>query len=158
MNINNKKKASALKSLFFLVGIFIFLVGVFITVFSLILSLIDIDVLYGIISVGVFSLWYLYFHVADYQYIEFSDEDNKVLLRYYKIIRFGKGEYSSIEFPQNALKQAVFEDSMFGKLSDVTLIVKTKRGMAEFPSVSLSAVPKEDRTAMKTALYDIIHK
>jgi hypothetical protein len=38
------------------------------------------------------------------------------------------------------------------------LIVKTKRGPAEFPSVSLTAMPKADRTAMKTALYDIIHK
>lgn len=149
MNINNKKKASALKKIFFLVSVFI-------AVVSLILFLIDL--LYGIISVGVFSLWYLYFHVADYHYIEFNDENNMVLLRYYKTIRFGRGEYSSIEFPQNALKQAVFEDSIFGKLSDVTLIVKTKRGLAEFPSVSLSAVPKKDRTAMKTALYDIIHK
>ena len=149
MNISNKKKASAIKRLFFLLSVFI-------AVVSLILFMID--VLYGIIGVGVFSLWYLYFHVADYQYIEFSDEENKVMLRYYKTIRFGKSEYSSIEFPQNALLQANFENSVFGKLTDVTLIVKTKRGPAEFPSVSLTAMPKADRTAMKTVLYDIIHK
>ncbi len=151
MNITNKKKASAIKKMFFLVSVFI-------AVISLVLFLIDIDTIYGIISVGLFSLWYLYFHVADYNYIEFSDENNKILLRYYKTIRFGRGEYSSIEFPQNALQQAIFENSVFGKLTDVTLVVKTKRGPAEFPSVSLTAIPKTDRTAMKTALYNIIHK
>lgn len=148
MNISNKKKTSALKRLFFLVSVFI-------AAISLILFLID--VLYGIISVGAFSLWYLYFHVADYQYIEFSDEENKVLLRYYKAIKFGGGTYNSIEFPQNALLQANFENSVFGKLTDLTIVIKTKRGPAEYPSVSLTALPKDDRIKIKKSLNQIIN-
>lgn len=149
MNIDNKNSATALKRLFFLISVFI-------AIISLVLFLIDF--LYGIISVGIFSLWYLYFHIADYQFIEFSDEDNKVLLRYYKAIKFGRGEYSSIEFPQNALFKANFENSVFGKLTDLTIIVKTKRGMAEYPSVSLTALPKADRVKLKTALSEIIKR
>ena len=131
MNINNKKRTSTLKRLFFLVSVFI-------AVISLILFLIDL--IYGIISIGIFSLWYLYFHVVDYQFVEFSDEENKILLRYYKAVRFGRGEYNSIEFPQTALFQANFENSVFGKLTDLTIVVKTKRGPAEYPSVSLTAL------------------
>lgn len=148
MRISNRKKAVKLKRIFFLISVVIALA-------ALALFLLDYT-LYGIGCVGVFSIWYLYFHVADYQFIEFSDDNNKILLRYFKAIRFGKGEFSSIEFPQNLLQNAHFENSVFGKLSDVTFIVKTKRGMAEYPSVSLSAVELKDRERIQTALLTIL--
>ncbi len=150
MKFNNKKQASKFKRIFFLVSIFIAL-G------ALVLFLMDYT-FYALACVGVFSIWFLYFHVADYQFIEFSTENNKVILRYYKAVRFGKGEYSSIEFPQNMLHKVHFENSVFGKMSDLTLLVKTKRGMAEYPSVSLSAVPIEIRRQMQEVLYEIVHK
>jgi hypothetical protein len=43
------------------------------------------------------------------------------------------------------LRKVFFDNSIFGKMSDVTLVVKTKRGIAEYPSVSLSALSFEDR-------------
>jgi hypothetical protein len=150
MKFNNKKQATKFKRIFFIVSIFIAL-G------ALALFLMDYT-FYALASVGVFSIWFLYFHVADYQFIEFSTENNKVILRYYKAVRFGKGEYSSIEFPQNMLHKVYFENSVFGKMSDLTLIVKTKRGMAEYPSVSLSAVPIENRRQMQEVLHEIVHK
>ena len=149
MNINNKKKASALKRLFFLVSVII-------AVISLILFMIDL--LHGIISVGIFSIWYLYFHVVDYQFIEFSDDDNKILLRYFKAIKFGGGAYNSIEFPKHALMQANFENSVFGELTDLTIVVKTHRGPADYPSVSLTALPKVDRIKIKTVFDKLLGK
>jgi hypothetical protein len=149
MKFNNKKQATKLKRIFFIASIFIALS-------ALALFLLDYT-FYALACVGVFSLWFLYFHVADYQFIEFSSENNKVILRYYKAVGFGKGEYSSIEFPQEMLKKVYFENSIFGRMSDVTFIVKTKRGMAEYPSVSLSAVPIEKRKEMQEVLYEIVH-
>jgi hypothetical protein len=64
----------------------------------------------------------------------------KIVLRYYKAVSLGNPRFNEIEFPQTMLKKAFFENSVFGKLSDFTLVVKTKRGVAEYPSVSLSAV------------------
>jgi hypothetical protein len=108
--------------------------------------------------VGVFSIWYLYFHVADYQFIQFSDENNRVILRFYKAIGFGQPAYHSIEFPQHMLRKVNFENSVFGKLSDISFIVQTKRGIAEYDSVSLSAVALKDRIKMQEALHDIIYR
>jgi hypothetical protein len=68
----------------------------------------------------------------------------------------GKTEFSSIEFPQKVLKEAYFENSVFGKMSDVTLVIQTKKGVAEYPPVSLSAVSLIDRRKIKTALIEII--
>ena len=148
MILNNKKLATKYKRIFFIVSIFIALS-------ALALFLLDYT-FYALVTVGIFSLWYLYFHVANYQYIQFSCENGKVILRYYNAIRFGKGEYSSIEFPQEILQKVYFENSIFGRMSDITFIVKTKRGMAEYPSVSLSAVRLEDRIQMQDVLLKII--
>ena len=100
MIISNKKKVTFLKRLFFLVSLVIALA-------ALVLFLFDLTI-YGIAAVGVFALWFLFFQVADYQYIEFRHENNKIIMRYFKAIRFGKTEYNSIEFPQYILYNGIF--------------------------------------------------
>lgn len=148
MIIENKDRVAKLKRLFFLVSVII-------AVFALVLFLLNL-ILYAIACLGVFTLWVLYFQVSDYNYIYFSDENNKILLRYYKAVRFGKGEYNSIEFPQYMLQNAYFENSMAGKMSDLTLIVKTKRGMAEYPAVSLTALSKEEKSRLQSSLNKVL--
>lgn len=148
MRINNRKRAVKLKRVFYLVSVVI-------AIAALLFFLFDFVAL-ALISIGVFSLWYLYFHVADYQFIEFSNENNRIVLRYFKAVSFGSTRFNEIEFPQEVLKRVIFDDSIFGKLSDVTLVIKTKRGMAEYPSVSLSAVSKDDRQKIADSLNELI--
>jgi hypothetical protein len=149
MKIENKKKVARLRRIFYLVSVIIALGALALFLFDY--------TYYALATVGVFSLWLLYFMVADYQYIHFSDANNKILLRFFKAIRFGKGEYSSIEFPKEMLKDALFENSVFGKLSDLTLIIRTKRGVAEYPSVSLSALSLNERKQIQQILNDILN-
>jgi hypothetical protein len=150
MQISNKNRATRYKRIFFLISIVIVVV-------TLVLFLLDYT-LAGIAGVGVFSLWYLYFHVADYQFIEYNDDGEKILLRFFKAVSFGSRSYHSIEFPKRILQNAHFENSVFGKLSDITFIVRTKRGIAEYPSVSLSALAFEDRKAMQESLFNILQR
>ncbi|MGC9355695.1 MAG: hypothetical protein ACP5D9_17740 [Mariniphaga sp.] len=148
MTISNKQKTVHLRRIFFLTSLVIALA-------ALVFFLLDYFI-YGIISVGTFALWFLYFQVADYQFVEFSDADGKVLLRYYKAVRFGKTSFNSIEFPQPMLYSAHFENSVFGKLSDLTLVVKTRRGIAEYPSVSLTALSLKERRLLQERLLQIL--
>jgi hypothetical protein len=150
MRINNRKKVGTLKRIFFLTSVFIAIAALLFFLFDLIGL--------ALISIGVFSLWYLYFHVADYQYIDFRNENNRIVLRYYKAISLGRPKFNEIEFPHQILKVAHFEKSMFGEMSDLTLVVKTKRGVAEYPSVSLSAVNKEDRQKMADSMKDLLFR
>jgi hypothetical protein len=148
MIIENKVRVVKLKRLFFLASVIIAIV-------ALVLFLLDFTI-YAIACVGVFALWFLYFQVVDYRYIKFSNENGKILLRYYKAVKFGKAEFNSIEFPQRIIKNAYFENSIFGKMSDLTLVVTTRRGIAEYPSVSLTALTKEDRKRIQNALNEIL--
>ncbi len=148
MKLDNKKRAVKFRRVFFLGSVAMAIAAL---VFFLL------DMLGGaLLSVGVFSLWYLYFHVADYQIIEFSTENDRIVLRYYKSISFGGVKFNEIEFPQNMFRKAVFEDSVFGKMTDLTLVVRTKRGVAEYPSVSLSAVELNDRRKIADALNELL--
>jgi len=141
-------KVVFLKKLFFMVSILI-------AILILIFFMLDL-VIYALASGGIFLLWLLYFQVADYQYIEFDNRNNKVLLRYYKIIRFGKTDFNAIEFPQNLLYNINFENSVFGKLTDLTIVIRTKRGIAEYPSVSLTALTYQERMEIKKTLYGLL--
>jgi hypothetical protein len=151
MRINNKNRAIKFKRTFFLVSVFIAVAALLFFLFKIIGAIEA-----ALISIGVFSLWYLYFHVADYQFIEFRNENGRVVLRYYKAISFGRPRFNEIEFPQNMLRKAFFENSVFGKMSDLTLVVKTKRGAAEYPSVSLSALKLEDRQKIAESLNELL--
>lgn len=148
MKISNKERIAKFKKVFFVVSAVIALgtLGIFLTF----------DLIYGLAGVGFFSMWYLFFHVADYQYIEYNDEGSKIVLRYYKAIGFGRKDYSSIDFPKQLLKNVYFENSLFGKLSDLTILVQTKRGVAEFPSVSLSGLTLSDRKKIEHSLKSLL--
>ncbi|WP_346856668.1 hypothetical protein [uncultured Draconibacterium sp.] len=148
MKITNRKSTARLKRIFFLVSVVIAIAALMLFWFDL--------TIYALIMIGVFSLWFLFFLVADYQYIEYIDENDKIILRYYKAVGFTQKEFSSIEFPVALLKDAQFENSIFGKLSDLTLIVKTKRGVAEYPSISLSAVPYKNRKQIQQSLQSLL--
>jgi hypothetical protein len=148
MRINNRKRTVKLKRIFFLVSAF-FAIAALVFFFLDFLGL-------SLLSVGAFSVWYIYFLVADYQFIEFSDENNKIRLRFYKAISFGSPKFNEIEFQHNILKDAFFDNSIFGKMSDLTLAVRTKRGIAEYPSISLSAVNKADRERMFNSFNQLL--
>lgn len=148
MRINNKKRAVKLKQLFFLVSVVFAVAALFFFLFD--------SFGLALLSIGVFSIWYIYFHVADYQFIEYSDENNKIRLRFYKAISFGSPKFNEIEFSHQVLKNAFFDNSVFGKMSDITLVVKTKRGIAEYPSVSLSALSKADRQKMFNSINQLL--
>lgn len=148
VKFSNKKRAAFLSKLFFMVSIIIAMI-------ILLFFLLDM-IIYAIASGGIFLLWLLYFQVADYQYIEFNSASNKILLRYYKIIHFGKTEFNSIDFPQSLLYNVKFENSFFGKMTDLTLIIKTRRGVAEYPMVSLTALTLKERNKIKGVLYNLL--
>lgn len=148
MVINNKKIATLLKRVFYLVGVVM-------AIFMLVMFLID-ENLKAIITAAAFMVWFFIFQLFDIQYIEFIVNDQTIILRYFPAIKFGKKDYNSIEFGKNLLKDVQFEKSVFGLVTDIVLVVKTKRGIAEYPSVSLAAVKKEDINKIRKELHTIL--
>jgi len=145
MEISNQKRSKQIKRMFNLTGIIIVLVGL-----AFLWKKNDTQVL---ITAGVFAVYVGIAQFANLCYVSFSTENGKILIRYYPIISILKKEYDAIEFTHQALVNFQIEKAM--GFSDLTIAIKTKRGIAEYPAISLSALSNDEIEQIRLALSEI---
>lgn len=148
MEFSNQERTKNIKRTFNMIGVVIVIVGLIFLALKQ-----DIAVM---ITVGVFVVYVGISQFANLCYVFFSTENSKVLIKYYPVISILKKEYDSIEFPQKALVGFKVEKAL--GFSDLQIAIKTKRGIAEYPSISLSALSKNEIEQVKSALTEILSK
>jgi len=146
MEISNQKRSKQIKQVFNITGIIIVLIGL-----AFLWMKNDTLVL---ITAGLFAVYVGITLYANLCYVYFSTENSKVLIRYYPLISILKKEYDSIEFPQQALVNFQIEKSM--GFADLEIAIKTKRGIAEYPSISLTALSKAEIEQISAVLSEIV--
>jgi len=147
MNIDNADRIKRIKRIFYLICV---------VLVASALALIILDQPgRALIAGAVLVVWFLVFQSIDFQYIQFIHSPEKITLRFYPAVKFGRKDYQTIEFPAHLLHNFSVEKSLFGLVNDLVLRVKTKRGVAEYPSVSMAALSKADQQKIKTALSGI---
>ncbi|HAQ19940.1 MAG TPA: hypothetical protein DCR40_12015 [Prolixibacteraceae bacterium] len=145
MEISNQKRSKKIKRAFNFSGIAVVLIGLIFLWLKM-----DVAVL---ITAGVFAAYVGISMYANLCYVYFSTNNGKVLIRYYQVISIMKKEYESIEFAHQALVNFRIERTM--GFSDLHIAIKTKRGIAEYPSVSLAALSKDEIEKINSALSEI---
>lgn len=148
MEISNQNRSKQIKQIFNITGIIIVLVG-------LVFLWLKMDT-YVLITVGVFAVYVGVSVFANLCYVYFSTANEKVLIRYYPIISILKKEYESIEFSQKTLVGFQIEKAL--GFSDLQIAIKTKRGIAEYPTISLAALSKAEIELIRAALSEIMGK
>ena len=108
------------------------------------------------ITVGVFIVYLGISQFANLCYVYFSTANEKVLIKYYPIISILKKDYESIEFPQKVLVGFKIEKAL--GFDDLQIAIKTKRGIAEYPTISLSALNRAEIEQIRSALSGIMSK
>ena len=146
MEVTNQKRSKRIKQAFNFTGIIIVLVG-------LIFLWMKLDTLV-LITAGVFAVYVGISQFANLCYVNFSTLNGKISIRYYPIISILKKEYESIEFAHQSLLNFRIEKAM--GFSDLQIAIRTKRGIAEFPSISLSALSKDEIEQISFALREIV--
>jgi hypothetical protein len=150
MIIENSKRIRRIKTLFYLgVGL--------LALAALVFILIGLD-LFALISGGVVVIWFLVFQYADFQYIWFTSAEKKVILRFYQAVKYGRKDYQTIEFPVDLLQSYRFENAVFGLVKDLILVVRTRKGVAEYPPVSLAALSGREREQLEEILSGMMEK
>lgn len=145
MEISNQKRARLFKRSFNLIGIAIVVVG-------LVFLWLKID-LAVLLTAAVFAVFVSFSQFAGINSFYFSTANGKVLIRYFPVLALIKKENNSIEFPQQFLINFQIERAL--GFSDLTLIIKTKRGVAEYPSISLAGLTKDEIDRIGSALAEI---
>lgn len=146
MEISNQKRSKRIKQAFNTSGIVIVLIGL---VFLWLKQ--DIAVL---ITAGIFAVYVGITQFANLCYVYFSTQNGRILIRYYPIISIMKKEYESIEFTHQNLLNFQIEKAM--GFADLTIAIKTKRGIAEYPSISLAAMSKAEIAQISAAINEIM--
>jgi len=118
---------------------------------------------------GIDKTWYLialalfYIGVSVYNillkpnFVYFSDNGDKLILRYYPARIFNQKK-NSIEIPKQNFVSWETERFFFGTCEMLFLKGKYKTGVARFPGVSLSAVNSRDREKIKSTLNSYARK
>lgn len=87
-------------------------------------------------------------------YVSFSTAKGKVTLRYYSLITLFGREYNSIDFPKELLYRYKLSKSF--PFRELTLTVKTQRGVADYPTVSLTSLSRSEVNEIEKELEQIL--
>ena len=94
-----------------------------------------------LIILGACLLGYLFLHVLKLNYIYYSDSGDRLIIRYFNI-HYGMRKKHSIEMVKHTLEKYELKKSVFGLKKTLVLYQKTNKGVAQYPGVYISALPK----------------
>jgi hypothetical protein len=92
--------------------------------------------------------------ILNYQYISYSDEDDKIVFRYFNS-GFTGGRKNSIEIYKSEFAGFKTGSQLFGLKKSITLFHKLPGGIAKYPPVWLSALKKPERERIIAALMKL---
>ena len=145
MEISNQKRSRKIKRRFNL-GVVLLLLAILILVWM------EMDIA-ALITGAALILFIIGSQIIGLNYVHYESNNEMIQVRYYPIISFFGKEYSSIEFRKKLLHRAEVKKAFL--FSDLHLEVKTKRGIAEYPPVSLAAMSPNDIRAIMQDLAEI---
>ncbi len=146
MEFSNKKRTKKLKRTFNLIVVLLLLTALFFVWKE--------NNAGALIAGGVLALWVVGFLFANINFVHYNSNGPKLVVRYYSVISlFGK-EYNSIEFDKHLLHDAKVKKVFL--FHDLYLAIRTSKGVAEYPEVSLSGMSKDEIRAIQQDLNEML--
>jgi hypothetical protein len=99
----------------------------------------------------VYAVLIAYNYLKRSNYVFFSDNGDKLVLRYYPT-RLFNNKKNSIEMSKDSFLSYETEKFFFGRWEKLYMQGRYKAGISKYPGVSLSAVSSSDRKKIKAAL------
>ena len=146
MTINNQNRAAWIK-LFYYVFIFLYLA---VSIILIYLKAKPIYPIFGAIRGFVFACIALSLSL-NLNYIIYQESEEKIILRYYPLHPFHQ-KFKSIEILKSQFSHFNLKRKLFGLRPEVTLYQQTERGLAKYPSVSISSLTKSSQAEMIKSL------
>lgn len=104
------------------------------------------------VGISVIYLLIAFFPMMlNYQYIFYSDDDDKIILRYFTAGIIG-GRKNSVEIDKNLFSGFTTNSKFMGLMFSITLYQKSRDGIAKYPEVFISALSKQERSKLIRSL------
>jgi hypothetical protein len=91
-----------------------------------------------------YVIYAFYESFRNYNYIYFSDESDKIVLRYFSPALFTTKK-NSIEIPKKEFAGYVLDSFFMRYREKITILRKTGKGIAKYPPVSITALSATER-------------
>jgi hypothetical protein len=104
-----------------------------------------------LLLVGIWVLFTFVPALLNYQFVYFSDDSEKIIIRYFNAGMLG-GKKNSVEIDKNSFAGYRTESSFFGLVTSLTLMQNFREGVAKYPPVYISALTKEQKSNLFHAL------
>ncbi len=95
--------------------------------------------------------------LLNFQYVKISVEKNRLIVRYYSIFSFERS-FQTFDFPVMQLRQVAVNKYFLGLKWDIRFTIKVQKGLADYPPISLSALPVSKRARLVETLKTLIPK
>lgn len=147
MDFSNKNGVKKLRIVLLILGICWLMVMV---------VLIFLEMFTGLaILAGLFLVIALSIALLDFQYVKVAVVNNKLIVRYYSVFSVDR-IFQVIEFPVDRLRNVEVNKYFFGLKWNLKLTIRVQKGLADYPSVSLSGIPLRQRSQLVMELMKLI--
>ena len=110
------------------------------------------DTLLTVILVCIYFLYVFYPMILNYQYIDYSDEGEKIVFRYFTAGIIG-GKKNSVEINKSAFAGYRRDRKFLGLIQSVILFQQMREGVAQYPPIYISILSKKERARLLHSLY-----
>lgn len=89
--------------------------------------------------------------ILNYQFVFFTDENEKIIFRYFNAGITG-GRKNSVEIDKKSFAGYKTETKMFGMIKSIILFQNFREGVARYPAIFITALSKEERSKILKSL------
>ncbi len=112
------------------------------------------ELLFGFIACGFLLAGLTLMQFFQVNYIYYNSTEDTMIIRFHPSGSMFGGTYSSIDFEKKLLYKAIIKRS--SAFSDLSLYIKTQRGILEYPDVSLVGLTQVEIELIEQDLQEII--
>jgi hypothetical protein len=98
-----------------------------------------------------YVIYVVYESFRNYNYIYFSDDSDKLVLRYFAP-NFFTSKKNSIEIPKREFSGYTIQSFFMGYREKIILMRRTSKGIASYPPVSITALNNNEKNKLLLAL------
>lgn len=105
-----------------------------------------------IIFLSILYLLYLIIsYILNYNFFSYKDDGNKLVFRFVSFRPFDNAK-KAIEIDKKSFGGYQVQQSLFRFKKELVLSIKTKKGLAKYPPISISALSEKQIALLKSAL------
>ncbi|MFC2136948.1 hypothetical protein ACFLTE_02120 [Bacteroidota bacterium] len=110
------------------------------------------------IAVAVLYFLYYFYHIfIDPYYIYFSDEGEKIIIRFYSA-RSASSKKMALEIPKSDFHHFEIEKAIINQKDKLSIFQKTGKGVFKYPSICLSALSSVEKKSLLSSLNKYVVK